>query len=459
MNRLEFLDRDEERKRLKAAFASGGGSFCCLYGRRRLGKSSLLQATLPPERSVYYVGDQRDAALQRESVAKALAALVPGFEQVRYPDWASLFERWWKDAPRTSVLALDEFPYMVMASPELPSILQKLIDQHTNEIHVVICGSSQRMMQGLVLDSSAPLYGRAQEIIRVAPLNVHWLDKALQCSSALETLNAYAVWGGVPWYWELAMAHASLWEAVGSTVLDPMGALHNEPRRLLLDDMRDATQAISLLALVGQGCHRLSEIAARLGKPATSLTRPMHRLLELGLVQRETPFGASPNKGKKTLYRIEDPFLAFWFRYVDPNRSRLEAGLVNPVLRDIKKTFSHHAAGVWETLARRAVPHLNLADTEWEPAARWWGAGLNQRPMEVDIVAESVDRRRLLVGEAKLHLSATERSRVEETLAQKAEQLPFADRYDHVETVVFAADGCTDLEGVISAQAIIEAMK
>ena len=94
-----------------------------------------------------------------------MAAMLPGMEAVRYPDWASLLERWWRDAPEGTVLALDEFPYLAKASPELPSVLQRLIDQNrSRRLHLVLCGSSQRMMQGLVLDASAPLYGRARQL-------------------------------------------------------------------------------------------------------------------------------------------------------------------------------------------------------------------------------------------------------------------------------------------------------
>jgi AAA+ ATPase superfamily predicted ATPase len=100
--------------------------------------------------------------------------MLPGFEQVAYPDWNSLLDRWLRDAPPGSVLALDEFPYLAKASPELPSILQKTVDRAAGKgLHLVLCGSSQRMMQGLVLDASAPLYGRAREIIHVKAASIY----------------------------------------------------------------------------------------------------------------------------------------------------------------------------------------------------------------------------------------------------------------------------------------------
>ena len=295
--RLRFLDRTDERQRLEQALDHREGSFVCLYGRRRCGKSRLLQEVLGVRNAVYHVADDRHEALQRRSLARTLAKQVPGIERVEYPDWDALLECWWREAPAGCTLAIDEFPAMVSAVPELPSLLQKHLDVPIRRgLSLVLCGSSQRMMQGLVLDGNAPLYGRAREILEIRPLGAGWLEKAFGTRSVSRLLDLHATWGGVPRYWELARDFSSHWSAVRSLVLEPLGVLHDEPRRLLLDDMREITQAASVLALVGQGCHRISEVAGRLGQPATSLSRPLQRLIELGLVRRETPFGAAPRR-------------------------------------------------------------------------------------------------------------------------------------------------------------------
>jgi AAA+ ATPase superfamily predicted ATPase len=439
--RLHFLDRENEKSRLARALSADEGTFCCFYGRRRCGKSRLLQETLPKRLSVYFVADEREASLQRAALASTVAQLVPGFGLVDYPDWNSLFDRWWRDASPGAVLALDEFPYLVKSSPELPSVLQGLIDQNRSKpLHVVVSGSSQRMMLGLVLDASAPLYGRAQEIVPVKPLGAGWIGKALKASRPADVLDAYSLWGGIPWYWELANDFRSPWEAVRQLVLDPLGVLHHEPRRLLLDDLRETAQAASMLALIGQGCHRMSEIAARMGKPATSLTRPLQRLLELGLIRREQPFGASQKNSKKTLYRLDDPFLAFWFRYVEPNRSRLEAGGVTHVLRQIRGDFNRHRGEIWEHLARQAVARLVIDGIEWTPGSRWWGAGIDKAPLEVDVMAESTDKQSLLVGEVKSAITARELKKVEVELQQKVERLPVSKLYKRIVKRIIVAD-------------------
>ncbi len=436
---LTFLNRERERERLGRALASSTGSFCCLYGRRRCGKSRLIREVMPKAGGVYYVGDRREAGLQRSALAAAVGLVITHFEDATYPDWDALLNRWWRDAPPGSVLALDEFPYLVSASPELPSLLQKAIDRYADKpVHLIVSGSSQRMMQGLVLDEGEPLYGRAREVMCIGPLTAAWLPRVFGPADWTDLLFAYAVWGGVPRYWELAADYASLWDALEALVLDPLGVLHREPAHLLADDMRDIVQASSILAIVGQGCHRLSEIAGRLAKPATSLTRPVQRLIQLGLLRRDIPFGHSPRSSKTTLYAIDDPYVAFWFAFVEPNRSRLGAGAIAAVKRSIRRAVPQHVAAVWEQTVRSAVPRTLLAGMEWKTASRWWGSGKDRRPMELDVVAESADGRHLLVGEVKLRVTARKLGPLMKELSEKIGRLPVADRYTSVVPCVFA---------------------
>jgi len=424
---LPFLDRKPERARLAAALRGPEGAMVVVYGRRRCGKSRLLQEVLPARRSIYYVGDERDGALQRAALAVEIARLLPGFADVRYPDWGVLLERFWREAPRRAVLALDEFPSLVAADPALPSLLQKLVDRRPADRrpHLVLCGSSQRLMQGLVLDRSAPLFGRAREILRLGPLRAGFIAPALGLRDDVRAVEAFTLWGGVPRYWELAARFRGQLGAFAALALSPLGVLHDEPRRLLLDDLRDTTQPLSVLALIGSGCHRLSEIAGRLGRPATSLARPLASLVELGLVRRDLPFGASLADSKRTAYRLADPFLRSWFRFVEPSRSRLEAGLVAAVSSEVEQGLARHVAETWEDLARDSVPTAGCHGQAWGAAASWWGPGLDRRPLELDVVAESANRTELLVGEVKWQ-DDVDWPRELAALRSKAARLPLA---------------------------------
>ncbi|MBM4318871.1 MAG: ATP-binding protein [Deltaproteobacteria bacterium] len=420
---LPFLDREEERRRLERFFAAGGGSLAVLYGRRRCGKSTLIQHVCGAG-DLYFLADQRDASLQIQAMAVEAGRLLPEFAAARYASWDALLDTLHARVTRRQSLLLDEFPYLVTSSPELPSLIQRYLDRPGEKrLRFLLCGSSQRMMQGLVLDRTAPLYGRAQEILKIEPLRPGWISAALGLERDL-AVEAYAIWGGVPRYWELARGFATLREAIRDLVLDRHGVLHDEPAGLLLDDLRTTGQAYSLLSLIGSGCNRLSEIAARMAKPAGSLTRPLSNLIELGYVRKEVPFGESERSSKRTLYRIDDPFLSFYFRFLQPNRSLLELGLVDPVEARVTRELPAHVAGTWEALARRSVPFFRLGGIEWGPAARWWGPGASGN-MELDIVAESLDQEHVLVGEAKWSGQAGDVQRWGAQLRAKAAAAPF----------------------------------
>ena len=422
--RLPFLNRTRELARLRRALSRPDGSLIVVYGRRRCGKSRLLQEALCAHPHAYYLADLSDAAIQRQALSVEAERVVPAFAAASYPDWPAILDTWRMRAPRNAWLVLDELPYLVQVSPALPSIIQKIVDTPGDgPLRLAACGSSQRMMHGLVLDETAPLYGRAAEIVEVTPMPPEALPDALGLD-AEDSVAAYSVWGGLPRNWELAAEYRTTSEALTELVLDRNGVLHGEPARLLLDDMRSAVQANSLLALIGAGCHRLSELAGRVGQSATNLSRPLNRLIDLGYVRREVPFGESPRSTRRSLYRLDDPFLLFWYRFVAPNRSRLELDLIDAVHADVLARLPSHVAEVWEGLARRSAPRLAIDGLRWGPASRWWGRDADGDPLEIDVVAESADRRHLLLGEAKWS-DRTDPAALLAELARKARRLPF----------------------------------
>ena len=440
---MEFLDRVEERRRLNRFLSAMDGALACLYGRRRVGKSRLIEELVKGKSSVVsFVADKSEASLQRERLAKDISIVLPGFADVRYDSWGALLERWVHDAPRGAVLIIDELPYLVERSPELPSVLQRIVDGiRTSGQKIVLCGSSQRMMQGLVLNEREPLYGRAREIIKLDPLAPEWMSKAFPRLSSWERFSLYAVWGGIPRYWEICRDSDGLWGTLREHVFSPQGLFHDEPYFILQDDLRDSVQAASVLALIGEGVTRPSEIAARLRTPATSLGRPLKRLTGLGLVRRDVPFGSDAKSAKKALYRLADPFLRFWYSFVHPNYSDAYYLSDKAEIDAIQPAFAVFLGQAWEFMVRDTVQRKPLPglDGRLRNAARWWGIGVNGRQMEIDVVAESVDRNVLFVGEAKLSLSEMEAEHAMRELVAKARLLPFADKYKRIEARLFVA--------------------
>lgn len=398
MKNLPFLNRSKEKQRLQSFIQGQTGSLAVVYGRRRCGKSRLLQQILTKD-SIYFLSDQSEQALQRTYLAEAVSSRIAGFNESQYPTWKALFTAFNRQAPTNTTLIIDEFPYLVQSASDLPSVLQNLIDGSPH-FNIILCGSSQKMMQGAVLDKNAPLYGRAVEIIKVTPLQAGWVQKAFG-KDALSSMESYAVWGGIPRYWELARMYPNHEKAVKNIVFDRNGALHNEPKSLLQDDMRSSVQPHSLLSIIATGSHKLSEIAGRAGKPAVNLSRPLENLIDLGLVKRELPWGENIKSTKRTLYKIKEPFILYWYRFILPHFSLLELDLVEEVYQQCKPYFAHHYSEIWESMARDSLPKTKPYNIQWKPGSRWWGTGLDKTMMEIDIVAESFDGKFLLLGEAK----------------------------------------------------------
>lgn len=425
---MDFLDRQEEMARLERLAADGG--LAAIWGRRRVGKSRLALEWGARHDALYAVAHRTSPSLQRRYLAGTIASHMPGFDRVEYPDWQTFTQSLTREMERLrrrSPLILDEFPYLVAASPDLPSVVQAWVDQDVARLRipVVIAGSSQRMMQGLVMDASEPLYGRADELLHLRPMRAAYLLDALPCDAARDAVSAYAAWGGIPRYWELAQrAGMPTGAAVDYLVLNPLGPLHEEPERLLLEELPPATALRPLLDAIGLGAHRVSEIAGRIGQPATALSRPLRRLIELGLVRREVPFGESPKSSKRALYRIDDPFFRLWFRVVAPRRGLLATA--PPAVRSAfwEEARSGLEAAVWEDLCRGMVARAGSAagrlggQGPWEPASRFW----QRTGPEWDIVSRSLDGRRLLLGEVKWSanpLQGADIRRVADALAAK----------------------------------------
>lgn len=441
---MKFVDRITETARLEAALAGQRSALVVMYGRRRLGKSTLIKMVLS-EGDVYFLADRSEGQHQRLLLAKVIAQVFPDFDKLTYPDWESMFRAVNYRTDRRFTLCLDEFPYIVEQSPELPSVLQKLVDEKQLKYNLVLCGSSQNMMYGLFLDSSAPLYGRADEIIRLTPIRLPYIQEALSLD-AVSAVEEYSVWGGVPRYWELRENRRSLDDALWHNILSVNGVLYEEPVKLFQDDVKDIVKTSTIMSYVGAGANRLSEIAARCGEPATNLSRPLKKLVDLGFLEKDVPFGMDEKNAKKSLYKIADPFMAFYYQFVVPYRSFIELDRRLPIEQVLTARFQEYVSMQWEKLCREAVTGNLMDGVLYGRARRWWGSVLNEhgRPeqIEFDVMAESIDKKYLLVGECKW--TARENGRqLTADLLRKTALLPFIKGYTVV-PVLFLKNEPTD---------------
>jgi AAA+ ATPase superfamily predicted ATPase len=402
---MKFINRINEMQRLNNLINLPEASVAVIWGRRRIGKTRLLIEWAQKHGGVYFTADESASAVQKKYFCIAMEKVLSGFSQVEYPDWTTLFSRLAKEASYQGwkgPLIIDELPYLISTSPELPSVLQKFIDHEAKQAGLImaLCGSSQRMMQGAILDASAPLYGRAQELIKLKPISIGYMKEALELGSFREIVEYYSVFGGIPRYWELLRSRKGhLFEKINELVLDPMGPLNEEPQRLLMEEMPSAIILRPILDAIGLGARRLSEIAARIGMPVTSFSRQLHRLMELDLIKREVPFGEAEHNSKKALYKIKDPFVRFWFEIVAPRRSFLNQSLPKARWGYLKEFVPQIFELAWEELCQEAVPYLSdlWGDIDFGQGSRYW----HKQGNEWDILSFSQNGKYLLIGEAK----------------------------------------------------------
>lgn len=406
---MKFVDREKEIERLQQLLKGDSPCFVIIRGRRRIGKSTLIGKVLR-ENDIYFEADRTDPVNQMKELSSVVAHVFPGFDDAVYKDWRALLSAINHRVTERITLCLDEFPYLAEGTPSLPSIIQGLLDSDTDKpgFNLILCGSSQQMMYNLTHDETSPLYGRTDADFGMKAIPVNYLQEALNLD-ARETIEHFAVWGGVPRYWKLAESSASLKDAIWTHILSDMGALYEEPLRLFRDDMKDVVKTSTLMSVIGSGINRPSEMASRLGEPATNLSRPLAKLIDLGYLEKDVPFGESEKSSKKSLYRIADPFLLFYNRLVVPNKSFIELGRNAPVEAALERDYSGLVGYWWEHICRDAVSGNTIDGISYGIARRWWGKTIvvneagkpESRDMEIDIVAESLDHSTILIGECK----------------------------------------------------------
>jgi len=400
MNKMEFLDRITEQKIFKKIIQSANDEFVIVYGRRRVGKSALLKH-VTNTRGIYHLADLNDKRMQIQQLANTIATKIPDFDAVIYPSWYALLIALNARLSKKITLVIDEFPYLINTSAELPSEMQKLLDlKKLDKLTLILCGSSQQMMRDLFLGITAPLYGRTTFNFNVKEMKVGWLQQYLKCS-AEQAIMEFATWGGIPRYWEVRKKYKTLEQAQLQAIMNKDGLLYEEPMRLFMDDMRSAVQAFSLVNLIGNGCHKLSEIATILEKPATNFSRPLAQLIDMGYVRKEIPFGEKEENSKKSLYWLDDSFMNFYMQMVSPNKSIIELGLEKELKNKLAVKLPPLYAQVFEELVRESVNNNHYFGKKWGKAYRYWGKPDGKTETEIDLMCLSLDGKSVLIGEVK----------------------------------------------------------
>jgi uncharacterized protein len=390
-----MIDRDREIEWLRSRLGGDERQVLVLYGRRRVGKTTLVTHVLDriEAGSVYYLSDERgsehNAREFAERCAEAVDDVPPAVEG--FPD---VFRYLKRRVEGPFVVAIDEFSYLVAEDEAVTSTFQTVTDEilADTEISLVLLGSSISMMEEGVLSYESPLYGRRTGQWRLEPMTITEAAGFFPTYDAVELIQTYGVLGGIPAYLEQFDPNLDLPTNVEQHVLSRGAFLYEEPEFLLRQELREPATYMAILESIADGASRVSEIANEIGKRASGLSRYLQNLERLALVEREHPV---TDPGGRSVYRLTDHFLRFWFRYVPTNRSTLEQGHTGPVRQSIVETLPTHTSRAFEDVCRQAVRTQSFP-VECSRVGRWW-YGEN----EVDVVGVNEHTGTLLLGECK----------------------------------------------------------
>lgn len=441
-----FVDREAELAFLERAWNSGRAELLVVYGRRRVGKTALLRAFCANRPHTFWVASLSSEAILRQSFTDAIWQTSHPDEPTAgfaYATWERAFQALADLAAiQRHVVVLDEFTYLAGSDPSIPSVLQKVWDerlQHT-QLLLVLCGSHVGMMERQALTYRAPLYGRRSGQLQLKPLPLRALAAFFPERPSVEQVETYAVLGGIPAYWQQFDRRASLLQNIEQHILNPASYLYQEPLFLLREELQEPRHYFAVLQAIAQGRTRLNEIVQVTGMERGPASRYLAILQDLHLVERRVPVTeAQPEKSRKGSYRLRDPFLAFWFRFVAPYVSVLERGYTTPVVQRIEADLPTFLGSTIEDLccewvvdqaARETLPFLP------QRIGAWWDGR-----EEIDIVALAPGAG--LFGECKW-TSRPVGVGVLDDLKRKAHPIAQALGLHTVHFALFARSGFTD---------------
>ena len=390
-----FYGRKKELDILQKRYQ--GDSFECiiLYGRRRIGKTALIDAFCKNKECIFFSAidgtaqenlETLSAEIYRFSHPGAVEAPVYGSFQAAFQEIDKLADH------HRLIFVVDEYPYLAKAEPSVSSRLQHLIDHEwaKSRLFVILCGSSMSFMEKQVLGYESPLYGRRTAQIRLEAMSYSETAAfAPKLSPAAKAL-LYGITGGIPHYIRKLYQGGSMDHALLENVFDRAAYLYEEPENLLKQELREPAVYSAVLSAIAGGASRLNEIATKTGITTAACTKYLVNLISLGIVDKETPI--AEKEGKKTIYRISDQFFRFWYRFVRLNRSQINTGRIHETYDEIvKKHLPDYMGQTFEMMCREYVMrHEDLFPLTVTRAGRWWGTdGKNHKEVEIDIVCET----------------------------------------------------------------------
>ncbi len=402
-----FIGRDFELNSLNKLYEEDKFQFAVIYGRRRVGKTTLIKEFCKSKANIFYVAEEYNDKIALESFSDKILTYFD------MKDFISSFESWEKAfmylgkqaKDERLVVVIDEFPYIVNSNKSIPSLLQNLIDHHLKDtkLFLIICGSSMSFIEKEVLSYKSPLYGRRTAQFIIEPFDFFDSSKFFPKYNLEDRVKAYGALGGIPQYLLKFNDEKSIKDNIKEAFLNKSSYLYEEPKNLLKQELREPALYNSMIEAIANGSTKLNEIATKVGESTDKCAKYLRTLLELRILKKETP-ASEEGISRKSIYRIQDNLFKFWYRFVFDNASLVEQEMIDYVYSNkILPELNNYMGAVFEDICieylKRKNKKLELPFV-FEKIGRWWGNNpIKKREEEIDILA--ISKQSVLFGECK----------------------------------------------------------
>ena len=402
-----FVGRRAELAALERQYKTARAGLIPVYGRRRVGKTELLLQFCTKKPTVYFIASDKLRVPQIIDFVRAAAEWLtaPHLAEAAPTTWEAALKLVIASAPtgRKLVLVLDEFQWLCASSPELPSVLQRLWDlewQRENRLLLILCGSFIGFMEREVLGARSPLHGRRTAALRLEPFGFREAAGFHPKWAREEQARAYFVCGGVPAYLRRFDPARSVAQNIAAEFFAVDAFFQREPDFLLREELAEVKQAASVLEATARGRHSQGEIARSIGLSTAALAPHLKTLVSLGYLERVFPLIPGRPPHTSVLYRVADPLLRFWFRFVEPHWSTLRRYTSGQAFEQIvAPQWDAYCGDAFERLCREALPLLYQAE---KVSGRFEVGEFWDRQGQIDVVGLRGDGW-IDLGECKWH--------------------------------------------------------
>lgn len=442
-----FIGRKRELNDLKQRYESGKFEFAVIYGRRRVGKTTLINEFVKDKEVIFYTGIESNEKENLEGLSKSIYSLSQDFGDASssFSSFQDALETAFKIAEkRRIVFIMDEYPYIAGSYKALSSILQTLIDKYknTSKMFLILCGSSLSFMENQVLGYKSPLFGRRTCQYKIMPFEFFETKNFYNKFSSTDLAIIYGITGGIPLYLSLMNDSLSVEENIKANFLVPNSYLFEEPVNLIKQECRDPSQYNAIIRAIATGASRLSEICSKTGLNTELASSYLNKLITIGIVKKETPFGT--DRSRKTIYTLDDSMFRFWYRFIPDNLAAINRGLTDIVYNKIAPQITAFMGCVFEEICKQYLWELNRQEKAAIPFSdlgRWWGNDpKNKRETEVDIIG-TADYKTALFCECKWTNEKTDTG-VLDALVEKSKLFSYTNVYYYLFAKTGFTKGC-----------------